>query len=155
MHDTDADPIARYHAYAAAFEAAYVSDDWSHLEPYFTVDAVADLNGTCVRGRDGVLTAFRTAVTIFDRRFDARRVRLVEGPTLEGGRVHTKAVAVYERDGLPPLELTGEEWFTFAGDRICHHLDRVVNLPDVMAYLARHAGALRPLPSPSAASSAA
>ena len=148
------DTIARYHAYAAAFEAAYASDDWSRLEPYFTPDAVADLNGTVVRGRDAVLTAFHTAVTIFDRRFDARRLRLVEGPTREGGRVHTKAAAVYERAGLPALELRGEEWFTFAGDRICHHVDRVLNLPDVMAFLASHAAALRPFAATAASTAA-
>jgi len=146
MTDTDARrAIARYHAYADAFEAAYATDDWSLLAPYFTEDAVADLNGTRVQGRDAVLTAFRTAVTIFDRRFDTRRMALVLGPEITDGRVHTKAVGRYERAALPPLELEGEEWFTFAGDRISHHVDRVVNLPNVMAYLARHAGGLRPL----------
>lgn len=146
MTDTDAHrTIARYRAYADAFEAAYATDDWSLLAPYFTADAVADLNGTRVQGRDAVLTAFRTAVTIFDRRFDSRRMALVRGPEIVAGRVHTKAVGRYERAALPPLELEGEEWFTFEGDRIAHHVDRVVNLPDVMAFLARHAGGLRPL----------
>ena len=31
----------------------------------------------------------------------------------------------------------GEEWFHFAGDRIQRHVDRVLNLDEVMGYLAQ------------------
>ena len=36
--------IDRYLAYAAAFEEAYASDDWSTLDPFFTEDAVYELS---------------------------------------------------------------------------------------------------------------
>lgn len=43
-----------------------------------------------------------------------------------------KAVARYERRGLPALEVVGEEWFHFAGDCIERHVDQVLNLDEVM-----------------------
>ncbi len=144
--------IERFHAYAAAFEAAYDRDDWTLLEPYFTEDAISELNGARVAGRDAVLTSFRDAVTMFDRRFDSRRLHVTRGPEITEGRVYIRAVARYERAGLPPLELVGDEWFTFEGDRIRLHVDRVLNGTEVMAYLASHADALRPLTEPPAAS---
>jgi len=139
--------IARFHAYAAAFEAAYESGDWSLLEPYFTADATSELNGARVDGRAGVLASFRDAVAMFDRRFDTRQLRITAGPTFEDGRVHITAVARYERESLAPLELIGKEWFTFEGDRIKHHVDRVLNGAEIMGYLAAHADALRPFPA--------
>jgi hypothetical protein len=137
--------IERFDAYAAAFEAAYESDDWSLLEPYFTEDVVSELNGGRVEGRAALLAAFRDAVRMFDRRFDTRRHRITRGPAIEDGRVAMTAVVRYERAGLPPLEVVGEEWFTFAGDRIAHHVDTVVNLAEVMTYLGTHGAALRPM----------
>lgn len=137
--------IERFDAYAAAFEAAYESDDWNVLEPYFTEDATSELNGARVDGRPAVLASFRDAVRMFDRRFDTRRPRITRGPAIEDGRVAITAVVRYERAGLPPLEIVGDEWFTFEGDRIKHHVDAVVNLAEVMAYLGNHNDALRPM----------
>jgi hypothetical protein len=121
--------IDRFHAYAAAFESAYESDDWSLLEPYFTEDATSELNGARVDGRAAVLASFRDAVAMFDRRFDSRRMRITHGPAIEDGRVHIIAVVRYERAALAPLEVTGEEWFTFEGDRIKQHVIRVSTPP--------------------------
>ena len=56
--------IARFHAYAAAFEAAYESGDWTLLEPYFTENATSELNGARVDGRAAVLASFRDAVAM-------------------------------------------------------------------------------------------
>lgn len=144
MTDRSDPRLARYRAYAEAFESAYASDDWTLLTPHFTEDATAELNGTTVRGRDAILAAFRSAVSLFDRRFDSRRMRLVLGPEWDGdGRLHTKAIGHYERADLPALELHGEEWFSFADDRIHHHVDQVLNLPEVMQYLSQHITSLR------------
>jgi len=145
--------IDRFHAYAAAFESAYASDDWHGLESYFTEDATSELNGARVVGRAAVIASFREGVAMFDRRFDARSMRITTGPTVEDGRVHMIATVRYERAGLPPLAVVGEEWFRFEGDRITEHVDVVVNVADVMAYLAQHGNALRPLAAPSAAES--
>jgi len=144
MNDHDARRLECFAAYAAAFERAYATDDWSLLEPYFTEDAASELNGARVDGRPGVLRAFRDNVAMFDRRFDARTMRIVEGPEITDGVVRIKTRGRYERAGLPALEVIGEEWFHFAGDRIQRHVDQVVNVADVMGYLARHNDALRP-----------
>lgn len=142
--------IERYRAYAAAFDAAYEHDDWTMLEPHFTEDATSELNGARVDGRAGILASFRDAVAMFDRRFDTRAPRYTQGPAAEDGRIHTTMVSRYERAGLPPLEVIGEEWFTFRGDRIAEHVDRVLNGAEVMGYLAQHADALRPYVQPRA-----
>src|SRR5689334_21327509 len=97
--------IERFHAYAAAFEAAYESDDWSLLEPYFTENATSELNGAQTDGRPAVLASFRDGVSMFDRRFDSREMQITEGPAIEGGRVHIKTVNRYERATLPPIEV--------------------------------------------------
>jgi hypothetical protein len=142
MHDPRLD---RFHAYAAAFETAYETDDWPILAPYFTADATSELNGTIVKGRDAVLASFRDAVAMFDRRFDSRLLRLVAEPEMREERVYIKAAARYDRAGLDPLELIGEEWFAFEGDRIARHVDHVLNGKEVMTYLAAHAADLRPI----------
>ena len=145
MSLTDEQRLSRFHAYAAAFEAAFDSDDWTVLAPFFTEDASNELNGMRVEGRSAVLQGFRDSVAMFDRRFDGRALRFVEGPVVEDGVVRLKAVVRYERRGLPALEVIGEEWFHFAGDRIQRHVDQVLNLDEVMGYLAQHGEALRPL----------
>jgi hypothetical protein len=140
--------LERFAAYAAAFETAYATDDWSVLEPFFTEDATTELNGARVDGRPGVLRSFQEAVAMFDRRFDSRTMRFVEGPEISDGVVRIKTLGRYERAGLEPLELIGEEWFHFEGDRIQRHIDHVLNVAEVMAYLASHGEALRPLAPP-------
>ena len=96
MSLTDQQLLSRFHAYAAAFEAAFASDDWSVLEPFFTADASNELNGGRVEGRSAVLQAFHDSVTMFDRRFDRRALRFVHGPVVEDGVVHLKAAVRYE-----------------------------------------------------------
>ena len=137
--------LERFAAYAAAFETAYATDDWGLLETHFTDDATNELNGARVEGRPAVVAAFRDAVAMFDRRFDSRTMRIAEGPEIRDGVVRIKTLGTYRRDGLPPLELVGEEWFHFDGDRIARHVDNVVNLAEVMSFLGQHADALRPM----------
>ena len=141
--------IARFHEFAAAFEAAYAADDWTLLAPFFTEDATSSLNGARVDGRDAVLASFRDGVAMFDRRFDTRALRITDGPTFADGRLFVRMTVRYERASLPALEVVGDEWFTFEGDRIATHVDDVVNGAEVMTYLGRHNDALRPF-APSA-----
>jgi len=61
--------IERYMAYAAAFEEAYASDNWSQLEPFFTEDAAyvnvapAPFGGE-YKGRTAVPTNFKLQRTL-------------------------------------------------------------------------------------------
>ncbi|MBM4257904.1 MAG: hypothetical protein FJ147_18685 [Deltaproteobacteria bacterium] len=115
--------IDRYVAYAAAFEEAYASDNWSKLEPFFTEDAAyhfiaAPPFGGKFEGRASVFAQFKNSVNGFDRRFDTRQVDLLEGPIEKDGGVWVRWRASYSRAGIPDLAMEGEERAVFVGDRI-------------------------------------
>ncbi len=107
-------------------------------------DATSELTVSRVDGRAAVLASFRDAVAMFDRPLPTRVACASRTDRrIEDGRVHIIAVVRYERAALAPLEVTGEEWFTFEGDRIKQHVDCVVNAAEVMEYLVRHGDALQ------------
>jgi len=117
------DLIQRFGDYAAAFERAYQSDDWSQLEPYFTEDAVYEVKGGPpfggrVEGRSALIAHLHRSVDAFDRRFPSRRLELLDGPSLRGQRVWIRWRASYSGPGIPELVLDGEENASFEGDRI-------------------------------------
>ncbi|HEY8155619.1 MAG TPA: nuclear transport factor 2 family protein [Myxococcota bacterium] len=115
--------IARFAAYAAAFEKSYASDDWSHVEPFFTEDAVYEIDleppiGARLEGRDAILAYFKQVVDRFDRRFESRELALLEGPKEEGDSVWIRGTATYRAAGVPAFVLELKEIVTFEGDRI-------------------------------------
>ena len=141
--------IERYAAYAAAFEEAYESDNWSVLEPYFTEEAVYDFIaapplGGRHEGRATVLNDFKDAVNGFDRLFKSRKVDLLEGPVEKDGDVWVRWAATYELEGAPDLRMEGEDRASFAGDRIRLLEDRVTDEEGakIGTYMAAHGGKL-------------
>jgi hypothetical protein len=144
--------VDRYLAYAAAFEEAYASDDWSKLEPYFTEDAVyafiapAPFGGE-YKGRAAVLTQFQHSVNSLDRRFDSRKVEILEGPTEKDGVVWMRWAATYALVGAPDCRMEGEERAVFAGDRISRLEDSMsdAEASRVGAYYAQHGAKLKPM----------
>jgi len=145
------DTTQRFLAYAAAFEVAYATDDWSHLDPFFTEDAVYETLadppfGNRSEGIEGVKAAFKQVVTGFDRRFDSRAVEIVEGPIDRNGTVWFRWVATYTLAGAPALRMQGEETAVFAGDRIRRLEDRIsaADGQQVLAYLAEYGSKLKP-----------
>lgn len=115
--------LQRFGAYAAAFEQAYASDDWSLVEPFFCEDAVYDaglesLFAGRIEGRPAILAYFSDVLDRFDRRFASRRVELVEGPREDGDSVWVKGRALYTADGAPDVAFELEETAHFSGDRI-------------------------------------
>jgi hypothetical protein len=115
--------IPRFAAYAATFEKSVASDDWSLLEPFFTEDAVYDTVadpplGARVEGRAAVLAWFKDILDRFDRRFESRKVKLLEGPKEIGDAVWIRGSATYRAKGVPDLVLELEETGHFDGDRI-------------------------------------
>jgi hypothetical protein len=146
--------IPRFAEYAAAFEKAFASDDWSVVEPFFTEDAEYEVGlgppftpeaGSCLRGRDAVLGYFKNALDAFDRRFATREVVLLDGPRKNGDAVWIRGRADYTSPVAPDLSFELEEIATFAGDRICRLEDRYddATIAEVDAYLAAHAEKLR------------
>ena len=121
--------IARFAEYAAAFEAAYESDDWSPVESCFATDAVYEiglplLGAERANGSAAIVAWFKDVLDRFDRRFETRTLTLVEGPTEDGNEVWIKGTATYTAEGVPDLVLGLKETLRFEGDKIVHLEDR-------------------------------
>lgn len=141
--------IPRFAAYAAAFEKAFASDDWSVVEPFFTEDAEYEVglgppftpeSGSCLRGRDAVLAYFKKALDAFDRRFATREVVLLDGPRVDGDAVWIRGRADYTSPVAPDLSFELEEIAVFSGDAIRRLEDRydADTIAAVDAYVAAH-----------------
>ncbi len=146
--------VDRFNAYAAAFEDAYASDDWSKLDPFFTEDAVYETFadppfGGAIEGREAIKAYFKQVCATFDRRFDSRTVELLTPPTDRDGAVWFRWAAIYTLAGVPALRMEGEETVTFDGDRIRRLEDRMppATVQRAQAYLAQHGDKLKPLPT--------
>jgi len=142
------DPIARFVSYAAAFEDAYASDDWSRLDPYFTENAVYEplaAFGGPITGRAAVKAGFKMMCDSFDKRFASRSVEVLEGPADRNGVLWFEWAATYTLAGAPPLRMIGEELVTFTGDRISHLEDRMSEeeAGKIAAYIAEHGDKLK------------
>jgi hypothetical protein len=122
--------IPYFAKYAAAFEQAYATDDWSLVEPFFTEDAVYEVVGLPPplggrsEGRAAILAYFKRVLDGFDRRFASRKVALLEGPREQDGSVWIRGSAVYTAPGAPDLSFALEETATFEGGRIRRLEDR-------------------------------
>lgn len=143
--------IDRYVAYATAFEETYASDNWSKLESFFTEDAVYEFLapapfGGKYEGRTAVLTQFKNSVNALDRRFDSRKVEVLEGPTEQDGVVWIRWSAVYTHAGAPACRMEGEERAVFTGDRMCRLTDSITDAEAgrIGAYFAQHGAKLKP-----------
>jgi ketosteroid isomerase-like protein len=142
-------PAERFCAYAAAFEKAVASDDWSGVEPFFNEDAVYQvglgppIGGRC-EGRAAILAYFERVLDPFDRRFATRAVSLLEGPRVEGDAVWLRGRATYRAAGVPGFVLELEETAHFDGDRIRRLEDRYTREMQerIAAYPAAHGAKL-------------
>jgi hypothetical protein len=142
--------LESFREYALAFEAGYASDDWKTVDAHLSDDAVWVVAGVppplggISQGRPAVLRAIKESCDYFDRRFDIRDPRIVDGPTQIPGGVHFTWIVTYRREGLPPFELHGEEWDFFHDGKLDFHREKFTNLPEAVEYLKRHSGGLLP-----------
>ncbi|MGH7288655.1 MAG: hypothetical protein ACREI8_11625 [Myxococcota bacterium] len=139
------DAMQAFHTYATAFEVGFASRDWkATVGPRMTADVVWSVAGApppfggVWQGHDDVLGAILYSTDHFDRRFDAREPRIVDGPTEIPGGIHLRWVVTYRRAGLPPFELQGEEWDLFRDGKLEFHHERITNPADTLAYLGQH-----------------
>jgi len=137
--------IARFAAYANAFEKAFANDDWSLVEPYFTEGAVYEVDleppmGGVFEGRAAILAYFEEVVNAFDCKFATRDIALLEGPKVEGDSVWIRGNATYRAEGVPEFVLELEETVHLAGDRIERMEDHYepAMKEAISAYLAEH-----------------
>jgi hypothetical protein len=144
--------VERFEQYAADFEVAYESDDWSVVGRHFAEDAVYETlagppMGACHQGRDAVLAAMKQTLDGFDRRFDSRKIAFLEDPEMRGDSVWLRAQVNYAVAGAPDLALEGVSVATFDGGRIVRLED---SYPEgtadvVMQYLNANGSKLRPV----------
>lgn len=141
--------IARFAAYAAAFERAYESDDWSEVGSYFADDAVYEiglpiLGAERCEGRSAIVAWFKEVLDRFDRRFETRELTLLEGPRQGGDEVWIRGTATYTARGVPDLVLTLAETIRFDGDEIVHLADHYTPemLEGTVRYVIEHRAAL-------------
>lgn len=145
-----AGPLDAFGAYFTAFEQAYVTDDWSVVEPWFHEDAVYEVGlpepfGGTFEGRGAILAYFKRILDGFDRRFDSRRITPLGPPEVEDSTVRVRGRADYTSGGdLPDVGFALEEIVTFDGDRIRRLEDRYDETATriVGDYLAAHGASL-------------
>jgi len=141
--------IPRFAAYAAAFEEAFRSDDWSGVEPFFHEDVVYEVPlppplGGRFEGRAAVLAYLKDVLDRFDRHFATRELELLDGPSQDGALVWVRGRARYTAEGVPEVAFELEELATFDGDRIRQLEDRYTPAEGerVQAWLKQHGPAL-------------
>ena len=134
--------IGQFAAYAAAFEQAYESDDWSEIGSYFSEDAVYEiglpiLGAERCEGRTAIVAWFKNILDRFDRRFETRTLTLLEGPREDGNEVWIEGTATYTADGVPDFVLKLAETIRFDGDEIVHLEDHYT--PEMLEETTRYA----------------
>ncbi len=117
--------IPKFVAYAAAFEKAYEDNEWDALEAFFGEDVVYQvglplLGAERIEGRDALLAWFPDVLDRFDRKFDSRALKPLDGPREEGDEVWLRGAATYRAEGLPDFVLVLEETLRFEGGLIVH-----------------------------------
>ena len=108
---SDIDVFVRY---AAAFEVAYATDDWSAVRDCFAEDAVYDVEasppfGGSWKGRDAIVDHMIESVNAFDRTYDERDLAVLSPPTMKDGAVHIRWGGVYRKKDQPDLRIEGQE----------------------------------------------
>ncbi len=151
--------IQRFLEYAAAFEKAFASDDWTLIEPYFADDVVYEVPfdppfGGRFEGRRQVVDYLARVTAGFDRRFASREVVPLEGPSAEGHEVRVTGRAIYRDPRVPELSFDLEERLVYEGDRIARFEDDYSEemRARLLEYLERHAATLGITMAPKSAS---
>jgi hypothetical protein len=141
--------VQRFADYAAAFERTVETNDTSHIEPFFTEDAVYETTGGppfegLQEGRDQVFAHLIGSLDGLDRRFATREIEVLEGPLEREGNVWMRWRARYTKPGLPDLVIEGDETAHFEGDRIRRLVDDFDrdSVGSALAYLGEHGEAL-------------
>ncbi len=141
--------IQRFAAYAAAFEKAYIDDDWSEVAGYFARNAVYEIGLPLLgmeraEGRDAIIVWFKDVLDRFDRHFTSRELTLLDGPREDGDTVWIGSYATYAADGVPSFELHIDESIRFEDGLIVHLEDhyKPEMVEGTLAYVLRHAETL-------------
>jgi hypothetical protein len=116
--------------YAAAFEAAYVTDRWDKVRSCFTEDATYDVEagapfGGSWHGRDEIVDHLVESVNAFDRTYDERLLEPLEGPDIRDGAVFIRWAVTYKKKGAPDVRVEGVEEAWIRDGKIARLRDRM------------------------------
>jgi len=134
------DNMQQFLAYAGDFERTLKDDDWTRLRPYFTDDAVYEVEagsfGCRLSGPDAIFAGMKRSLDNFDRKFAERDIELTSGPELDGDEMRMGWKVTYQQTGLPEYVLEGRSLVRFAGGKIAYLADAYDTSQD--AYLAEY-----------------
>ena len=113
---TQPDIAGIFERFAADFETAAESDDWSRLGQYLAEDAsylnVSGPEPVC-RGRDNIVAYLQADFAGHDRHFDSRTLGAVTSPVTDGNRLIREWRCTYTLAGAPDLVVEGEARYLF------------------------------------------
>ncbi len=143
--------LARFYAYARAFEVAVLTDDWTILEPFFAPDAVHRVEGPAPfacddRGRDAVIEGLRASVSRIERRCDVRIPEVIAGPAVRPDGTWMRFGVRLRHAGLPDAWFEGEHVVAMQGGRIARideQMDPATSAA-AAAWIAEHGARLHP-----------
>ena len=106
--------IQAFSNYAAAFEVAYVNDDWKPVLECFAEDAVYEVVGGppfggTWHGRAAIVDHLIDSVNSFDRTYDERVLEPLAGPEMRDGAVYIGWAVTYRKKGADVLRVEGVE----------------------------------------------
>jgi ketosteroid isomerase-like protein len=141
--------MQRFAEYAAAFEEAIRSDNWSGVAPFFAEDACYTTElppplGGRFEGRVAILAYFKHILDAFDRRFATRESLPGGGSHEDGNTLSFHGRVRWTAPGRPDLIFAAEEQVTFRGEVIVDLVDRydAESVATIAAYLREHGPAL-------------
>jgi len=145
------DYVARFIAYASAFESAYVSDDWANVGECLAEDAVYRVPfpsplGGVFHGRAEIVDYLRRILNGLDRRFESRSPELLslsQSGDL-GERIQIRGRVTYTHPSVPPLVFELDEVAVFAGDEMVSLEDiyDAENKKRILDYIGAHSDTL-------------
>jgi hypothetical protein len=108
--------IEVWEKWIAAFDRAFVTDDWEDARAFLTDDVVYVVAGApfgCeLRGRDRVIAGFRKSLNGFDRKFETRQWEAVDLRIWADQAVTCLAKGTYTLAGKPSLTFAAKgSWF--------------------------------------------
>jgi len=117
--------------YVIDFERAYKNDDWTHVEAYFSPDAVYEVRNTnfdCrLQGPKNIVKGFKRSLDGFDRKLK-RTIEVIEGPNEHDDKVTFVWVGRYESPKLRPLSAEYPDVVVVSARQTAHYQDGLITM---------------------------
>jgi ketosteroid isomerase-like protein len=139
------DNVARFIAYASAFERAVVTNEWDEVAACFAPDAVYEVSfepplGGRFEGRAAIVGYLEEILDRLDRRFASRHPELLGLQEEDGGRIRIQGRVRYVHPTTPDLVFELEEIAHIEDGLIVRLEDQYddANRDAILRYIAEH-----------------